>query len=353
MTDQKYIAALITGSAIIIGVLGWGALKFGSPPRSSHAAEAAAPAPQAPVSELATLTKQIQSLDARIASMGSGSGVPALLSATHTPAEPTEGEVLVKWIDSDIPLDPANTTWASAPMTTVALQPQNQAVPMIEKATITQVRVQALTNGRQIGWRVSWPDPAPNRLVDAGRFCDACAVQFPLKANAAYTMGAAGFPVQILHWKALWQQDLDVHFQDVEDLYPNYWTDLYWFANGKFPFRVPESFERPESRDWFVAYKAGNPMANIDRVASAEELTAEGFGSLTHQEHSVTVGRGSWQGGEWTVVFLRPMETVDPDDFQFAPGTRDTVGFAVWDGAADNVGARKQHSQWVVFEVQK
>lgn len=357
MTNQKYITALIASSALTIGIVVWGAFKFGSPPRASHAAEPAVRTETAQSADMAAISKQIQSLDARLASMGTNAAAaataPALLTTVHTPAEPTEGEILVKWIDSDIPLDPANTTWASAPLTTVALQPQNQAVPMIEKATITQVRVQAITNGRQIGWRVSWPDPEPNRLVDAGRFCDAVAVQFPLKSNAAYTMGAAGFPVQILHWKALWQEDLDVHFQDVEDLYPNYWADLYWFATGKFPFRVPDSFQRPESRDWFIAYKAGNPMANIDRATSAEELTAEGFGSLTHQEHSVTVGRGSWQGGEWTVVFLRPMETVDPDDYQFAPGTRDTIGFAVWDGAATNVGARKQHSQWVVFEVQK
>ena len=350
MTDQKFIAALVAGSAIAIGGLVWGAFTFGSAPRSSHAAEAAA---LVPPGQLDALSRQIQALDSRLATMTGAPTAPGLLSATHTPAEPTEGEILVKWVDSNVPLDPASTTWSMAPITSVALQPQNQAVPMIDQATVTQVRVQAITNGRQIGWRVAWPDPAPNRLVDAARFCDAVAVQLPLKANAAYTMGASGFPVQILHWKALWQQDLDSHFQDVEDLYPNYWTDLYWFASGKFPYHVPESFVRSESRDCFIAYRAGNPMANIDRVASAEELTAEGFGSLTHQPDSVTVARGAWTNGEWAVVFVRPMETVDPDDFQFAPGTRDTVAFAVWDGAASNVGARKQHSQWIVFEVQK
>ncbi len=356
MTDQKYIVALSSGFIGTVGLLVWGALALAGPARSSHHVDAqpgdAVETTEA--SEMATLSRQISALDKRLATLG------ALPSAGSTggaiarfPSQPTQGEILVQWVESDIPLDPLSTTWSPAPMTVVALQPQNQAVPMIERATIDHVRVQAITNGRQIGWRVSWPDPEPNRVVDVGRCCDAVGVQFPLKANAAYTMGAAGFPVQILHWKALWQQDLDVHFQDVEDLYPNYWTDLYWFASGKFPYRVPESFDRPESRDWFLAYRAGNPMANIERMTSTEELTAEGFGSLTHQAHSVTVGRGTWQAGEWTVVFLRPMETVDPDDYQFSPGTRDTVAFAVWDGKEGNVGARKQHSQWIVFEVQK
>lgn len=353
MNDRKYIVTLIAGCTLTVGLIAWGAAKFGNPARSAHAEAAHAAPAKEQDSQLDALSRQIQSLDQRLATLATAPASGVAATPAHTPADPTEGEILVKWVDSDIPLDPANTTWGSAPITAVALQPQNQAVPMIEKATITQVRVQGLTNGRQIGWRVSWPDPAPNRLVDAARFSDACAVQLPLKANAAYTMGAAGFPVQILHWKALWQQDIDVHFQDVEDLYPNYWTDLYWFASGTFPYRVPEAFSRPESRDWFVAYRAGNPMANIERAASVEELTAEGFGSLTHQHDSVTVGRGTWQNGEWSVVFVRPMETVDPDDFQFEPGTRDTVGFAVWDGAAENVGARKQHSQWIVFEVQK
>ncbi len=351
MNDKKFIFTIIAGSTLTVGVFAWGAMKFGNPPRSTH--ESAASQPAAKNVQLDALSAQLQALDQKLNTLSSPSltGTPA--SLTRTPVAPAEGEILVKWIDSPLTLDPANTAWAQAPITTVALQAQNQAVPMADKVSVSQVRVQGLTNGRQIAWRVAWQDAVANRLVDAARFSDAVAVQLPLKSNAAYTMGAAGFPVQILHWKALWQQDLDVHFQDVEDLYPNYWTDLYWFAKGPFPYRVPEAFSRPESRDWFIAYKAGNPMADIERSVSAEELTAEGFGSLTHQADSVTVARGTWQSGEWSVVFLRPMETVDPDDFQFSPGTRDTVGFAVWDGAADNVGARKQHSQWVVFEVQK
>ena len=55
-------------------------------------------------------------------------------------------------------------------------------------------------------------------------------------------MGGRNLPVEILHWKGIWQKDLDEHFQDVQDLHPNYWTDLYWFARGTFPYRVPEAF---------------------------------------------------------------------------------------------------------------
>ncbi|MHC4948041.1 MAG: ethylbenzene dehydrogenase-related protein, partial [Planctomycetota bacterium] len=160
------------------------------------------------------------------------------------------------------------------------------------------------------------------------------------------------FPVQLIQWKAIWQKDVDEHFQDVQDLHPNYWADLYWFADGEFPYRVPDDFTRTEALDWFVAYRAGNPMADMFRRLAAQEMIAEGFGTSTTQAESVSVARGVWNDGEWTVVIARPMATTDDADYQFAPGRRDVIGFAVWEGSVENVGARKQHSQWTVFEIQ-
>jgi DMSO reductase family type II enzyme heme b subunit len=81
-------------------------------------------------------------------------------------------------------------------------------------------------------------------------------------------------------------------------------------------------------------------------------MIAEGFGTLTNQPLVASTANGVWHEGRWSVVFIRPMETRDPGDYQFAPGVRDLVAFAVWEGRVANVSGRKQHSQWVVFEVQ-
>ena len=43
--------------------------------------------------------------------------------------------------------------------------------------------------------------------------------------------------------------------------------------------------------------------------------------------------------------------TDDPLDHQFGKG-QPMVGFAIWDGTADNVGARKHFSMWTPFERQ-
>jgi hypothetical protein len=260
----------------------------------------------------------------------------------------------VVWTDRTLEVaDATASEWADAPATTVPLQVQDQTMPVLDELTVSEVSVKALTNGRKIAWHVSWEDPTADYHLDPELFCDAVAVQFPLQPNAAYTMGAIDFAVQIMQWKAIWQKDIDEHFQDVQDLHPNYWVDLYWFAEGEFPYPVPDSFQRTEALDFFVAYRAGNPMAELYRRQPVQELIAEGFGTLTNQPVSATAANGVWSNGRWSVVFVRPMQTTDEADFQFEPGTRNTVAFAVWEGGVQNVSGRKHHSQWIVFEVQR
>jgi hypothetical protein len=247
--------------------------------------------------------------------------------------------------------DPFAAAWDEVPAMAVPVTPQGVTMPALETASVDQVHVQALTDGRMILWRLTWLDPAPDMNVDSGRFTDAVAVQFPLAPNASYMMGEKEKAVQILHWKGAWQKDVDEHFQDVQDLHPNYWTDLYWFAQGKFPYPVPEAFADTTSHLWFPAYRAGNPMADFLRAQPVEELFAEGFGSLTPQSESATGARGAWRDGRWAVVFARPLQTDDPLDYQFSNGSRGSFSVAVWEGSAGNVGGRKHWSLWVEFLV--
>jgi hypothetical protein len=233
----------------------------------------------------------------------------------------------------------------------IPLLPQNVTMPSVDTLSVASVKLQGLTDGRWIVWKLSWPDAAPDMNVDAGRFSDAAALQFPLDADASYMMGGPQMRVQILHWKALWQKDIDEGFQDVQDLHPNYWADLYWFAQGERPFPVPDAFADETSRQWFPALEAGNPVSAWRRTRPVEELVAEGYGTLTHQARSATLGRGVWRDGRWSVVFARPLATDDPLDFQFRARDRGQVGVAVWNGLDGNVGGRKQYSNWIRFEL--
>ncbi|MHC4107400.1 MAG: ethylbenzene dehydrogenase-related protein [Planctomycetota bacterium] len=347
MSDRFFVGFLLSGFVLAVLGLVWMAVDFTDGPRSAHGDEVETVS----TVKFAELAERIDRLSERLESGGVGPGSGA--AARRTPAEPAAGEILVVWVDQELPLDATASVWNRAPATTVALQRQDQTMPMLDVVRVDTIDVRALTNGRRIAWNVSWSDPTADYHLDTDLFCDAVAIQFPLKANATYKMGDRGFPVQIIQWKAIWQKDIDEHFQDVQDLHPNYWTDLYWFAEGEFPYPVPESFQRTEALDWFVGYRAGNPMADLYREYPVQEMIAEGFGTLTNQPLITSVANGVWQDGRWTVTFARPMETHDTSDYQFAPGARDMMAFAVWEGAAGNVSGRKQHSQWIVFEVQQ
>jgi hypothetical protein len=247
--------------------------------------------------------------------------------------------------------NPYAEVWKQAPYYETPLQAQQMAMPTIPAPTVAALRAQALRDGERIAFRLSWQDSTADGNVDSGQFTDAVAVEFPLDTGAAPMMGHKGAKVQILHWKALWQKDLDVGFQDVQDLHPNYWYDLYWFAEGKFPFPVSGgAFKDPRSLQWFIAQSAGNPMAVFSRTQPVEELVAEGFGSLTHQPQSASSGKGAWVKGTWAVVISRPLTTGDTADFQFKPGNTQ-IAFAVWQGGAGNVGGRKNWTSWSTLEV--
>jgi hypothetical protein len=334
--------------AVLLGVCGF-VLSISGGARHAHRTDVAL----ATSEHLAKLSESVADLRDAIGQTGvSGAGGAA--TGPRAPLQVDPGEIPVTWTDEPLPTSDAfAVVWNRTPPVNVVVQPQKETMPMLDNPTIAGVDVQALTNGRQIAWRVSWSDREPDYFLDTDRFCDAVALQFPLVANATYKMGDHDFPVYTVQWKAIWQKDIDEGFQDVQDLHPNYWTDLYWFAEGEFPYPVPAAFQRPEALDYFVAFRAGNPMADLYRRQPVQEMIAEGFGSLTHQPESVTVGGGQWRDGTWAVVFARPLETTDGSDYQFKPGSRDVVALAVWDGGAGNVGGRKHHSQWVVFQVQQ
>jgi len=256
--------------------------------------------------------------------------------------------------------DPFLPQWSDAPTRGVALKPQNIASPAVQQVSVAEVQLQALTDGARIAFRLSWADDTADWNVDAARFTDAAAIQLPFERNASFMMGGRGSPVQVIHWKALWQRDIDEHFQDVQDVHPNYWADLYWFAEptGKPriagpPYRVPESFDDPVSRQWFSARQARNPMAQFTREQPVEELVAEGFGSLVTQQRSQSRGRGVRRDGRWHVVFMRPLLTEDREDVQLHVhrGSESQIGVAIWDGSANNVGGRKQYSDWIPMQL--
>lgn len=272
--------------------------------------------------------------------------------ATASVVAPGPSELTVARLDQalDRP-DPFASYWNQAAVHEVAVLPQNLVMPAIAEGSIDTLHVQAATDGKRIAWRLSWHDPNPDHAVEAGRFCDAVALQFPVKPGSNVMMGMGGGKVEILHWKAVWQHDLDHGYQDVTDLHANAYTGLYWFATGERPFRIDEAFADPRARQWLIAWSAGNPMSDFERRQPVETAVAEGFGSLTTRPEPLAEARGAWLWDTWAVVFVRDLEPAVEDVYRFTAASETRFAVAVWQGSDGNVGGRKHWSNWVDFRL--
>jgi DMSO reductase family type II enzyme heme b subunit len=290
---------------------------------------------------------------------GGGVTLPAAAtgpSATASPAEAPPPEISVSRIVAAPaianPLDPA---WDKVAVVEVSLAPQQVAQPVLEQATIAKLRVQAVRDDKRYVWRLSWDKSHVADTLDVAKFTDAIAMQFPLVDSAPYTMGGPGLPVRMVYWRAAWQKDVDQGFQGVTGVHPNTDADLYWFAKGKLDsdqHAADGSIDNETARQWMVAAKSGNPMADYHRKQPVEELTAHGFGSGTHVADSPTQGRGVWHEGKWYVVFDLPISPKDPliERFNASPD-KQLIAFAVWDGDNANRGGKKQITNWLPMRI--
>lgn len=95
-----------------------------------------------------------------------------------------------------------------------------------------------------------------------------------------------------------------------------------------------------------------NPVESLNpfREVPIEELNAEGFGTLTPQPETKQniEGEGVWKDGVWSVVFRRPLESINKWDIKFTPDKKQPLlmGFAIWDGEMADRNGRKTVSMW-------
>lgn len=270
-------------------------------------------------------------------------------------------EVLSKNVGAKpVPAAPADDAWGSAPETDLALLPQNMIAPSLIELTIPSLKIRSLHNETDIAIRLEWPDKTRDSIQDIGSFSDGCAVEFPIgPADPSPFMGhaaMAGQPagrVHILHWKATWQDDMDLGFQGVAKIYPNGWWDIYPFLNGAYPFLTEDSLTSRETLNYSPATYVGNPVSLMKRKVPVEELIAEGFGTLTTQPRQDASGRGDWKNGVWAVVLVRPLVSKDAMDSILPLDGESKIAFALWNGSDQDRGARKHYFPWIPLKIQK
>lgn len=281
---------------------------------------------------------------------------PGVKGMSEEEFTPTKEVLTVKYVQMEKPyhmdVESLKGSFKDAQGVTVALQKQDKAFPN-GGGSVSSAEVKAIHDGMTIYFQISWKDPTRNaRAIAVQEFRDAVALMFPLGAvhitpaeHFSPRMGDREKPVNLWHWKADWEADLLVkgELEDVEAQYPNMHDD--WNTNPFSPYYHRDMITS-------VAVLSGgraahNLFSQPGRGRTVEDLNAEGFGTLTTQDHQDVNGCSHYEDGAWTVIMYRSLITGDPHDVQLVPGGEAFFNMAVWNGGeSDRNGQKNISTQW-------
>lgn len=263
--------------------------------------------------------------------------------AKKIPESPTE---VVARRSATLPANAADAAWKKAPVHTAALVLQDMVEPRLLQVSTPSVRVQAITDGERVAFRLAWTDSTRNDTPATSQFVDACAVQLPQGAGPnlpAPQMGESGGAVEMTYWSASWQAEVDGRGDSIQAFYPNAAVDHY-------PFEAP-TLERGSEVQQEMARRYAPAKAATDRPRHppdrpVQDLLAEGPGTITPAAETRSAGEGRWVKHTWEVVLVRPL----PDALRGQSHSQ--VAFAIWNGDRDEVGARKMRSVWIPLSLE-
>lgn len=256
--------------------------------------------------------------------------------------------IVAQWVQ-EIPDHPDSGIWRDIPGVNLHMMPLwwRENRPEI-------LNVKAIHDGSELALRLMWADETRDHTaIRIQDFRDAAAVQFSLEEDPPFFgMGQTGRFVNIWMWKSERQADLESAFQDIDKVYPHIGIDSY-------PNLMKSPVEQPtrqaltlESDPTFVTgWGAGNIVSDPLLQTAAEELTAQGFGTLkAHPVFDQSVrARGVYNLGTYQVVFRRPFKGTGPNSFDLISGRTISIAFAVWNGSAGDRDGKKSVTIWQDF----
>lgn len=243
-----------------------------------------------------------------------------VLGGLGIPIVSSEGMFIrVHWMDGDVPVTPEDQAWQKIPPMTLPLSGQIVTRPVWPEPTARALTVRAVHNGADITFLLEWQDNTRNDRLTPGTFRDGVALGLPLgDAPAFFCMGQLDHYINIWHWKADWQSDIDRRASRPGE-------------KGKGGSSEPRRFE-----------------VIPRRASSVEDLIGGGFSTLTTKEKQGRVqGKATWKDGTWHVVMRRPLSSEEQEnEAKLAPGRIQTVSFAVWNGENKERNGQKAIAPW-------
>jgi len=240
-------------------------------------------------------------------------GIPLVRSAGMT--------IRSYWVSGDLPNAADDADWKKISPITIPLSGQVITRPVWPEPTVRALTVRSVHNGTEIAFLLEWQDNTKNDRLTPGTFRDGVAIGLPLgDAPAFFCMGQLDHYINIWHWKADWQSDIDR--------------------------RTSRASEKKEGgvRTFEVIPR---------RVSSVEDLIGGGFSTLTTKEKQGRVqGQAVWRDGVWHVVMRRPLVSEEQEnEATLVPGRVQTVSFAVWNGENKERNGQKAVAPWFQLDI--
>jgi hypothetical protein len=240
-----------------------------------------------------------------------------LLVGFDVPLVSSEGMMIrARLVEGELPTGPEDAAWAKVAPMTLPLSGQVITRPVWPEPTARALTVRSLHNGTEIAFLLEWQDNTKNDRLTPGTFRDGVAIGLPLgDAPAFFCMGQLDHYINIWHWKADWQSDIDRRAAKTSE-------------KSKDGVRTFEVIPR--------------------RVSSVEDLIGGGFSTLTTKEKQGRVqGKAAWKDGVWHVVMRRPLVSEEQEnEAKLIPGRVQTVSFAVWNGENKERNGQKAVAPW-------
>lgn len=243
--------------------------------------------------------------------------VAGVLVGFGVPLVSSEGMIIrARLVEGELPTGPEDAAWAKTSPMTLPLSGQVITRPVWPEPTARALTVRSLHNGAEIAFLLEWQDNTKNDRLTPGTFRDGVAIGLPLgDAPAFFCMGQLDHYINIWHWKADWQSDIDR--------------------------RAAKTSEK--ARDGVRTFEV-IPR----RVSSVEDLIGGGFSTLTTKEKQGRVqGKAVWKDGVWHVIMRRPLLSEEQEnEAKLIPGRVQTVSFAVWNGENKERNGQKAVAPW-------
>jgi hypothetical protein len=241
----------------------------------------------------------------------------SVLGAFGIPLVSSEGMAIRSYVvQGDLPNTADDAAWQKVPPITIPLSGQVITRPVWPEPTVRALTVRSIHNGTDIAFLLEWQDNTKNDRLTPGTFRDGVAIGLPLgDAPAFFCMGQLDHYINIWHWKADWQSDIDR--------------------------RAARTSEKKEGgvRTFEVIPR---------RASSVEDLIGGGFSTLTTKEKQGRVqGQAFWKDGVWHVVMRRPLQSQEQEnEAKLVPGRVQAISFSVWNGENKERNGQKAVAPW-------